>query len=106
MSPQGQYIVRLNATSEKAISEFQKLEGVHGVHVLFEAQNEPLTLIVLPKPEFDADKLAPHIVQTCTKNDWALIELKREHASLEDVFVSLTSSKDSLKQVEDETLVV
>ncbi len=105
LSPQGQYIVRLGADANEAVEEFMKVKGVLDAQILSAKNNEPITLIILPKPEFDADKLSPFIVKTCVKKNWPLVELKRDFASLEDVFVSLTTAEDSADFIESDTEV-
>ncbi|MCD4656797.1 MAG: ATP-binding cassette domain-containing protein [Planctomycetes bacterium] len=103
LSPQGQYIIRLGADSKEAVAEFKKLKGVLDAQVLSETENEPISLLILPKPDFDADKLSPFIVKTCVNKNWPLVELKRDFASLEDVFVSLTTAEDTTGIIPSDT---
>lgn len=80
------YHLRIKADRFEAESKLTSLSGVSGINIL-NAASDWLTADVLSSTE---DDLGETIFKCVVDNKWSLAELKRESASLEEVFTQLT----------------
>ena len=76
--------------SGDAEGKLSKVKGVTGARRQGAAQNES-TFLVEVKPEVDARE---DIARLCVNENWGLLELHRQSTSLEDIFLSLTTTDE------------
>ena len=85
MNKENRYVLRLKADRASVESKLKALEGVARVGVT--QSGEWIDAVVVAK---DNQDIGEKIYKCVFENGWSLAELKRESASLEDVFTQLT----------------
>jgi ABC-2 type transport system ATP-binding protein len=85
MNKENRYVLRLKADKAAVESKLKALEGVARVQVT--QSGEWIDAVVVAK---DNQDIGEKIYKCVFENGWSLAELKRESASLEDVFTQLT----------------
>jgi hypothetical protein len=85
MNKENRYVLRLKADKTAVESKLKTLEGVSRVLATQSGEWTDAVVVAL-----DNQDIAEKIYKCVFENGWSLAELKRESASLEDVFTQLT----------------
>ena len=85
MNKENRYVLRLKADKSAVESKLKALEGVARVQVTQSAEWTDAVVVAQ-----DNQDIGEKIYKCVFENGWSLAELKRESASLEDVFTQLT----------------
>ena len=85
MNKENRYVLRLKADKASVESKLKAIEGVDRVQAV--QSGEWVDAVAIAK---DSQDIGEKIYKCVFENGWSLAELKRESASLEDVFTQLT----------------
>jgi len=85
MNKENRYVLRLKADKASVESKLKAIEGVNRVQAV--QSGEWVDAVAIAK---DNQDIGEKIYKCVFENGWSLAELKRESASLEDVFTQLT----------------